>query len=786
MIRNVIFVFLLMALFSCGKNQKVNTTSNRVEVKSSALTYNVDGVEVTDTIDPRYKFIFESYIKAPVSNETVYDGIIQATGISLIDKNTMAIIYNTKDNVVEGGLDIVDISDLKSPVILKHIVLPHLEFADSKLIGTKLYLTGVSEDNGAALVTVDVSNKLNPQIVDTKILASYYATSISALDNTLYVTTGDSNGYVYKFELPSSGIPQEIFKDSYPRNLLFVKHYKNGYAVLYDENDNNTYIGYKNLINNTFTKIKVSSHLVSPARFDIDGSLAFINTADNSKIEVVDLDNMQKITNIDSAGRGNGIQVKDDLMFLAQGLEGFKLVDIQDLSMPKNLGKFDFNDNGAGNNVWTFFDEHETKRIVVLSDGLGGVKILSQAKNTSIPSTSCSYATNVVAYNPVGAIAIDRKDSSKSLGQPQGDTNPIINFTSLGFGGSIILSFDKPITNIPGKKDLMVYETTWNNQTYSQYPEEADVYASNSLTCGGWTYLGRVKNHNGNESLGQVDLGSLKSAKYIKIVDKTDKTKLPGTDGFDLDAIKCINQPSKTISGKDFDILWKDGKTKKLYQLFIDESNKTVENYSILDSQYTNSHIARSNNGVYLYEFLADGTKMAVYNLMTKEYIAAPTLSSSSTSLTQAVVAPDNSYLVANPSNDTLYKLPVYITGGFIPVGKIYTNECGYLDIKGADLAYFGTQLYVATQAKGGKIYKVSFNQSKNRYEGILVFNKIGVISGLAIYKDSSDNKVKFLVSLLNSSKMKLLYDNKRIDLKLKGELLQSSSSGDLAARNKF
>lgn len=786
------YLALFSLLASCGGKiqnpslKELNpNSSTRVETQSSALTFNINGIEVVNELDPRLKFTFESMIASPIAGPNGYNGVIQATGVSLLSETKMIITYNTKDAIVEGGIDIVDISDLKNPVIIKSFVMPTLEFADSKIVGSKLYLSGVSENNGAALVTIDLSNPTSPTIVDTKILSSYYATSISAKGDTLLVTTGDTNGFVYKYELNSQGIPVEVFKHSYPKNLLYVQHYKNGYVVLFDESDNLTYLGYKDLINNTFTKIKVNNtHLESPARFDIADNTAFVNTADSMTVLAFDLNDMQQVGSVNIAGRANGLKIANDLLYVAQGLEGFALYDVKDLSSFVSLGKFDFKDQGAGNNIWTFFDTNLSKKVVVLSDGLGGVKILSQEKDAVTNSSSCNYATKVISYEPKGSIALNRKDSSKALGKPEGDINPVINFVSLGYEGSLILEMNPPVKNIAGKPDFMVYETTWNNQTFQQYPEEADVYASNSLTCGNWTFLKRVKNHNGNPSLGEVDLGSLSSAKYIKIVDKTDKTKLSGADGFDVDGIKCINQPTQAITGVDYDLLWKDGGSKKIYQLFIDEPNKIISNYSLLESNYVNSHIARSNDGIYLYEFLADGTKMAVINLITKQTIAIPTISQSPNhSITQATVSPDKNWILGDSQDNTMYKLPTYVTGGLISLGQIYLSNNKTLDISGADMAYLGSQLYVATIANGGQIYKVSFNATKNRYEGTLLFKKLGSISGLAVFKDK-DGKTKFLVSLLKSHYMKLVYDNKVISLKLQGELQESSKSGDLSNRN--
>lgn len=497
-------------------SQKVQNPELRVSQRGSPITFNFQGFNVIDSLMPRLNFVFESMIAAPVSTESVFNGIVQATGVSLISDTKMVITYNTKDNTVEGGLDVVDITNLKSPVILKSFIMPHMEFADSKIVGSKLYLTGVSEDNGAALITVDIADLSNPQIIDTKLLSSYYATSLSVLANSIYVTTGDTNGFVYNFLIDANGIPVEQFKDSYPKNLLYVKHYKNGYVFLYDENDGVTYIAYKDIINNTLSKVKVNnSHLISPARFDINGSIAYVNAADSMSIEIFNLDSMTKITSVAINGRGNGIQFDDNLLFLAQGLEGFKLLDASNLRRVKFLGRFDFIDQGAGNNIWTFNESLMPKKVVILADGLGGVKILSQEKKQS---STCSDL-KVVLYQPHGKIKEEHRDRSHL---EKKDKNKKSKYIALGKGGSIILELDAPAKFT--KSSLKIKDDKKNKNS------KAKIYTSNSLTCDKWTFVQSIdKDHS------EINLEKVKEAKFVKIEDDSSESD----DGYHIESVSC-------------------------------------------------------------------------------------------------------------------------------------------------------------------------------------------------------------------------------------------------------
>lgn len=166
--------------------------------------------------------------------------------------------------------------------------------------------------------------------------------------------------------------------------------------------------------------------------------------------------------------------------------------------------------------------------------------------NVSVKSIECEedsscMVSEVISYYPYGSVADNRQDPLKALGLPNGE--PFVNssqpeFVSLGICGEIVLKLDKPVKNGEGP-DLRVWEVTGGNLSQSQYPESATVYGSNDQIM--WAYLGTVSNDNNNPSLGEVDLGVLEEALYIKIVDSSPLNGI-SDDGFDLDAVTCIEK----------------------------------------------------------------------------------------------------------------------------------------------------------------------------------------------------------------------------------------------------
>ncbi|MEO7990500.1 MAG: choice-of-anchor tandem repeat GloVer-containing protein [Chryseolinea sp.] len=154
-------------------------------------------------------------------------------------------------------------------------------------------------------------------------------------------------------------------------------------------------------------------------------------------------------------------------------------------------------------------------------------------------------------------------------------------FVSLGFGGSITLAFDHQLYNKPGM-DLYVYETSYGNPSFYDYPEQAEIFVSQNGDE--WTSLGYTHAHSsdpGNVSgpqeacRGKLDsnfdlqTSGLDWIQFVKVVDVTDPLAKrrdrnvcaeseffafnSASDGFDLDAIhhvKILYPSASSPSGR--------------------------------------------------------------------------------------------------------------------------------------------------------------------------------------------------------------------------------------------
>ncbi len=163
---------------------------------------------------------------------------------------------------------------------------------------------------------------------------------------------------------------------------------------------------------------------------------------------------------------------------------------------------------------------------------------------TPAPVSGC-YAASVVNFiqgdsfdgTTVSAI---RSNAEHALGMPEPVVTNVVNFVSLGFGGSITLAFEAPIANGAGN-DIRIDEATWGNNPCNRYPERADVFASQDGV--NFVYLGVACQD------ASFDLGALSWAQYVRIVDISDLLSFShDADGFDVNGIECLNGAATSLN----------------------------------------------------------------------------------------------------------------------------------------------------------------------------------------------------------------------------------------------
>ena len=190
-----------------------------------------------------------------------------------------------------------------------------------------------------------------------------------------------------------------------------------------------------------------------------------------------------------------------------------------------------------------------------LVDGydLDGVLCLNGEELNPVPTDLVFGSAQEAIYFPAlrkngSAIPAPRAIKENALGTPQG--TDVINFVSLGFGGSLVVKFDFVIFDAPGI-DVQIVETSFGNPTCTGYPEKAMVEGS-LFEDGPWTPLTII-----DLCLdGGIDVAAAGVVQYLRVTDRSNPASFSGTaDGYDVDGFivsnNCTNAVTKFASHSD-------------------------------------------------------------------------------------------------------------------------------------------------------------------------------------------------------------------------------------------
>ncbi len=147
------------------------------------------------------------------------------------------------------------------------------------------------------------------------------------------------------------------------------------------------------------------------------------------------------------------------------------------------------------------------------------------------------YATDVVEYiegtqlngSPVPAA---RTNPANALGAPEGIDELV--FVTLGYGGSLTLTFNGAVPNLDGD-DIQIVETSYNTPGCAAYPEYADVYVSQNGID--FHFARTICKGDGYVDISEA--GDFDYVTYVKIVSNDFLTTTP--DAFDVDGVIALH-----------------------------------------------------------------------------------------------------------------------------------------------------------------------------------------------------------------------------------------------------
>lgn len=405
--KKLVLSFLsVAALVGCDssftvKDFKVSTKEDRIILKNLAPIEirPSDGSPNFNSSLPEFENI--ASVMSPTSLSSTGD--VQATALAL-EGNYLYIAYNMAGPEVFGAIDIINVADPAFPVIDFTYATDVYEFSDIKVKNNKLYLSGQKKDVGAIMMVVDASTKTMPVIRNVTELNGLYGTSISLLNNIATLSSGDLGG-LHKLNVANITNPALLSNET-QMNSLYVHS-----SSLFDF----SLSGLNSFANTIFKAGGVGAasgrdsafvipggRSYAPSRFFVQNSLVYLNNSNSERLHVLDISHALKssisqISTVLVPGTANGLSHDQQRVYLAQGEEGFYVVDASDPSQPSMLGTFAFpGENGSANNIW--IQSNVSNKFLFLAHGRQGLRILRESDTPKVASNKIQFYARGMDY----------------------------------------------------------------------------------------------------------------------------------------------------------------------------------------------------------------------------------------------------------------------------------------------------------------------------------------------------------------------------------------------------
>ncbi len=356
-----------------------------VESNTSSLLKSADDFQ---EIDLTKNYVFK--LKAEVASPVYKDNTLQASHVTIHD-NYAFVTYNTQGSKWLGGIEIFDITDEKNPAIISSAILDNTDVSAIDYYDGKIYIVGARGDyieagfsSPAFLEVISLSKTMAFEKVDTIIdIPSFVGTDIKVVDEQIYTTSG-SDGTLTVFDAAYNRISSQEISDirSVDANSdnLYLLQGQEGRVNVFGLSDGI----YKETYN-------VGGANTPESKSEIAATNDYIFTALNEGgLSILNLDGTLKQNiprpetpegSLDENNVTNSVSVNGDLILIGNGESGVHIGGLikENDDKVSMLGAMQFNDYQSTNFV-------ESKdNLIFVASGLGGLKILAISIDEGVP-----------------------------------------------------------------------------------------------------------------------------------------------------------------------------------------------------------------------------------------------------------------------------------------------------------------------------------------------------------------------------------------------------------------
>jgi len=356
-----------------------------MDTEPSSLLKSTNDFPVID-LTKNYAFKLTAEVDPPV-----YEGnTLQATHVTIKDDYAF-VTYNTRGPKWLGGIEVFDVSDIHNPALISSAILPNTDVSAVDYADGKIYVVGATGDyeekgfvSAAFMEVISLDATMAIDEVDAIIdISSYAGTDIKVAAGQIFATSG-SAGDLTIFDAAYTKAGTEEISDARSVDAnsdhLYVLQGQEGRVNVFE------------LPDATYTKTyHLGGATIPESKSEIAVSDEYIFAALNEGgLSILNLDGSLKQSlpkpatpsgALDEAHVTNSVSLNGDLVLIGNGESGVYVGGLiaEDSDNLWMLGAMNFGESQSANFV-------ESKdNVIFVATGLGGLKILAISIDEGVP-----------------------------------------------------------------------------------------------------------------------------------------------------------------------------------------------------------------------------------------------------------------------------------------------------------------------------------------------------------------------------------------------------------------
>ena len=375
-------------------NNNVSNLNQRMKIRNELVSIDRTNSSFSQKSDEHdetdYTSNFAFKLKADVDPPQYNGQVFMATHVA-IHNNYAFVSYNTRGSSYGGAVEVFDVSSITHPQIISQAIFPEADINSVDYADGKVFIVGAMEkfedfgfDDPAFFQVLDLNAQMQIEAVDAIIdIASYSANSIRVTTENIFITSGDQGEFsVFNRDLDeiarvaiadarsvAANSDNAFVLSGQPGTLHVFDKLSADFNYSFETGGANTPYS-KSQISATDQYIFAALNEEGMKIFELDGTFRQQIPRPATPEGSADEDNVT-----------NSVSVNESLVFMANGESGITVGEIiEELDDQLIImGSMIFNDLQSSNYVESKDD------LIFVASGLGGLKILAISIDEGIP-----------------------------------------------------------------------------------------------------------------------------------------------------------------------------------------------------------------------------------------------------------------------------------------------------------------------------------------------------------------------------------------------------------------